>query len=55
MDEKGKRFPKSWKVYDLDENGERIRLPSGNWKNHNAKISTQTYLHGILSTMLPEL
>ena len=22
------------KVYDLDENGERIRLPSGNWKSH---------------------
>ncbi len=25
---------KSRKVYDLDENGERIRLPSGNWKSH---------------------
>ena len=21
-------------MYDLDENGERIRLPSGNWKSH---------------------
>ena len=29
MDETGKWLPKSRKVYDLDENGERIRLPSG--------------------------
>ena len=34
MDEQGKWLPKSWKVYDLDENGERIRLPSGDWKSH---------------------
>jgi hypothetical protein len=34
FDEKGKWLPKSRKVYDLDENGERIRLPSGNWKSH---------------------
>ena len=34
MDEQGKWLPKSRKVYDLDENGERIRLPSGNWKSH---------------------
>lgn len=34
MDERGKWMPKSRKVYDLDENGERIRLPSGNWKSH---------------------
>ena len=27
MDENGKWLPKSRKVYDLDENGERIRLP----------------------------
>ena len=27
-------MPKARKVYDLDENGERIRLPSGNWKCH---------------------
>ena len=32
MDENGKWNPKSHKVYVLDENGERIRLPSGNWK-----------------------
>ena len=29
MDEQGKWLPKSRKVYDLDENGERIRLASG--------------------------
>ena len=34
MDETGKWLPKSRKVYDLDENGERIRLPSGRWKSH---------------------
>ncbi|WP_287713915.1 MobQ family relaxase [Blautia sp.] len=34
MDESGKWLPKSRKVYDLDENGERIRLPSGRWKSH---------------------
>ena len=34
MDEHGKWLPKARKVYDLDENGERIRLSSGNWKCH---------------------
>lgn len=34
MDEHGKWLPKARKIYDLDENGERIRLPSGNWKSH---------------------
>ena len=34
MDEKGKWLPKSRKVYDLDKNGERIRLASGRWKSH---------------------
>ena len=34
MDAHGKWLPKARKVYDLDENGERIRLPSGNWKCH---------------------
>lgn len=34
MDEDGKWLPKSRKVYDLDKNGERIRLPSGYWKSH---------------------
>ena len=34
MDEHGNWLPKARKVYDLDENGERIQLPSGNWKCH---------------------
>ena len=34
MDGHGKWLPKSRKVYDLDENGERIKLPSGRWKSH---------------------
>ena len=34
MDENGKWLPKAHKVYDLDENGSRIRLPSGSWKSH---------------------
>ena len=34
LDENGKWLPKARKVYDLDENGERIRLPSGNGKSH---------------------
>jgi hypothetical protein len=38
MDERGKWLPKSRKVYDLDENGERIKLPSGNWKCHKENI-----------------
>lgn len=38
MDEKGKWLSKSRKIYDLDENGERIRLPSGNWKSHKEDV-----------------
>ena len=34
MDESGKWLPKSRKVYELDENGERIQLASGRWKSH---------------------
>lgn len=34
LDENGKWLPKCRKVYDLDEHGERIRLPSGRWKSH---------------------
>ena len=34
MDENGKWLPKARKVYDLDKNGERIRLPSGEYKSH---------------------
>ena len=38
MDEHGKWLSKSRKVYDLDENGERIKLPSGRWKSHKEDI-----------------
>ena len=34
LDENGKWLPKAHKIYDLDENGDRIRLPSGEWKSH---------------------
>ena len=42
MDEHGKWLPKSRKVYDLDENGERIKLPSGRWKSHKEDIPELT-------------
>ena len=32
LDERGAWAAKSKKEYDLDENGERIRLPSGRYK-----------------------
>ena len=41
VDENGKWLPKSRKVYDLDEKGERIWLPSGRWKSHK----TVSYTH----------
>ena len=34
FDENGKFLPKARKVYDLDEDGQRIKLPSGEWKSH---------------------
>lgn len=34
MDEQGRWLPKARKVYDLDEHGNRIKLPSGNYKSH---------------------
>ncbi len=34
MDEQGKWLPKARKIYDLDEHGNRIKLPSGNYKSH---------------------
>ena len=53
MDEHGKWLPKSRKVYDLDENGNRIRLPSGNWKSHkedtvdwNEQSKAEVWRHG---------
>lgn len=38
IDKNEKWITKSKKVYDLDEEGERIRLPSGNWKNHKKNL-----------------
>jgi hypothetical protein len=38
IDDNGKWLPKSRKEYVLDENGERIRLPSGEWKSR--KVDT---------------
>ena len=53
MDENGKWLPKSRKVYDLDESGERIRLPSGNCKCHkestvdwNEQYHCEEWRHG---------
>ena len=53
MDEQGKWLPKSRKVYDLDENGERIKLPSGRWKSHkedtvdwNEQYHAEEWRHG---------
>ena len=53
IDENRKWLPKSRKVYDLDENGERIKLPSGNWKSHkedtvdwNEQYHAEEWRHG---------
>ena len=47
MDEYGKWLPKSRKVYDLDESGERIRLPSGRWKSHKENtVDWNEQFHG---------
>ena len=39
MDENGQWLPKARKVYHLDENGERIRLKSGQWKSHKERTT----------------
>lgn len=53
IDENGKWMPKSRKVYDLDENGERIKLSSGRWKSHkedtvdwNEQYHAEEWRHG---------
>ena len=53
IDENGKWLPKSRKVYDLDENDERIKLPSGRWKSHkedtvdwNEQYHAEEWRHG---------
>ena len=38
LDEKGAWLPKSKKEYVLDENGEKIRLPSGRYKTRNVDL-----------------
>lgn len=38
MDEQGHWNPKAHKVYDLDDRGERIVLPSGEYKSHKENI-----------------
>ena len=43
MDEKGKWLPKYRKVYDLDENGERIRLPSARWRRRESRPTYPLY------------
>ena len=39
LDERGAWAAKSKKKYDLDENGERIRLPSGRYKTHKIDLT----------------
>ena len=39
FDERGTWAAKSKKEYDLDENGERIRLPSGRYKTHKIDLT----------------
>lgn len=34
MNEQGQWLPKARKIYDLDEHGNKIKLPSGNYKSH---------------------
>ena len=41
LDERGAWAAKSKKEYDLDESGERIRLPSGRYKTHKWKPCSQ--------------
>lgn len=38
MDERGKWLPKSKKEYVLDENGERVKLPSGRYKTRKVDL-----------------
>ena len=39
LDERGAWAAKSKKEYDLDDNGERIRLPSGRYKTHKVDLT----------------
>ncbi len=53
MDEQGHWCQKCYKEYELDEEGNRIRLPSGEWKSHrvdmtdwNNKGNCEIWRHG---------
>ena len=39
LDENGRWMPKAKKEYVLDENGDRIPLPSGEWKSHKVYMN----------------
>lgn len=39
FDEKGRWLPKCKKEYVLDENGQRIKLPSGQWKSRRVNLN----------------
>ncbi len=39
LDEQGKWLPKGKRVYVLDENGERIKLPSGDYKSYKIRTT----------------
>ena len=39
LDENGRWLPKAHKVCDLDENGKRIVLPSGEYKSHKENVA----------------
>ena len=39
MNADGKWMSKCRKVYDLDDHGQRIRLPSGEWKSHRVNVN----------------
>ena len=41
-------------VYDLDENGERIKLPSGRWKSHK-EDQDRGQAHGPVRSRLSEI
>lgn len=53
INENRKWLAKSHKVYDIDENGERIKLPFGRWKSHkkntvdwNEQYHVEEWRHG---------
>ena len=39
LDEQGKWMPKCRKVYELDGNGNRMQLPSGEWVSHRENVN----------------